>query len=124
MQPHVSVIIPTYNRLHYLQEALPSALPQTYSNFELIVCDDSRSDAIRDYVTSIGDPRIRYHGNPRNLGIALNTLSGFRAARGQLLSTLHDDDLWEPDFLEKLVRPFDLYPDVVVSFSDHHIIDG
>ena len=49
----ISIIIPTHNRLHYLQEALESALNQTYSNIEVIICDNASTDEtynfFRDY---------------------------------------------------------------------------
>ncbi len=122
-EPTVTIVVPTYKRLHYLQEALPSALRQTYRDFEVIVSDDGASKEIADYVASLSDPRIRYRGNVCNMGIAMNNFSAFAEARGKYIASLHDDDLWEPDFLETLVPLLEADETVTVAFCDHHIID-
>ena len=122
--PKVSIVLPTYKRLDYLQIALPSALAQTYAAFEVIVSDDSASPAIAAYVASLADPRIRYRSNPRNLGIALNNWAAFAEARGSYIANLHDDDIWEPTFLEIAVAALDADPAVSVAFCDHHVIDA
>lgn len=122
--PTVTVVVPAYQRLRYLQEALRSALGQTYADFELIVSDDGASDEIADYITSLGDPRLRYRRNQHNLGIAMNNLAAFSEARGKYIASLHDDDIWEPGFLEALVPPLEADDEISVAFCDHHVIDG
>lgn len=123
-EPTVTIIVPTYRRLLFLREALTGVLRQTYRDFELIVSDDGASDEIADYVASLKDPRIRYRRNERNLGIALNNLAAFREARGKYIASLHDDDIWEPDFLAVLVPLLEADPEVTVAFCDHYIIDA
>ncbi len=122
--PTVTVIVPTYRRLRYLKEALPSAISQTYHDFELIVSDDGASDEIAEYVASLGDLRLRYRRNQRNLGIAMNNLAAFSEARGKYIASLHDDDIWDPGFLEALVPPLEADDEISVAFCDHHVIDG
>jgi len=122
-EPTVTVVVPTYQRLHYLKEALASALAQTYHDFELIVSDDSSSDEIANYVASLTDPRIRYRRNAENLGIAMNNYAAFSEAGGKYIANLHDDDAWEPDFLATLVPILEADPEVAVAFSDHYIMD-
>nr|MDJ0677717.1 glycosyltransferase [Calothrix sp. MO_167.B42] len=51
-QPLVSVIIPTYNRCHYLQEAINSAIQQTYQNIEIIISDNCSIDDTQEIVES------------------------------------------------------------------------
>ena len=122
--PTVTVVVPAYQRLRYLQEALRSAIGQTYADFELIVSDDGASDEIADYIASLGDPRLRYRRNQHNLGIAMNNLAAFSEARGKYIASLHDDDIWEPGFLEALVPPLEADDEISVAFCDHHVIDG
>src|SRR5579883_1003872 len=123
-QPLVSVIIPTYNRPNYLKEAIASAVQQTYENIEIIVSDDCSPESPQRIVESFGDPRIRFQRNPRNLGISLNIIGAFQQARGKYIASLNDDDIWNEDFLDKLVGYLETYPDLVLAFSDHHIMDS
>ncbi|WP_310410067.1 glycosyltransferase [Chamaesiphon sp. OTE_8_metabat_110] len=122
--PAVSIIMPAYKRIDYLKEAIESALAQTFTDFEIVVCDDSAEPKIADLCQSYEDSRIIYRANPQNLGIAMNNLSGFQAARADLLTKLDDDDRWLPDFLEKLVPEMLSNPNICLSFCDHWIIDA
>ena len=121
--PTVSIVIPTYQRLRYLQEALSSALRQTYQDFEVIVSDDDSSEQIARYVSSLGDRRVRYRSNSQTLGIAMNNFAAFSEAKGKYIASLHDDDLWEPSFLETMVPPMQTDEEITVVFCDHHLID-
>ena len=109
-QPLVSVVIPTYNRPAYLREAIASALRQSYVNIEILVRDNASTDETRKVVQAFPDPRIRYHRHPANVGPTENVIGGCREARGVFVAHLHDDDVWEPDFLEKLVPPLQQDP--------------
>jgi glycosyltransferase involved in cell wall biosynthesis len=122
--PLVSVVVPTFNRTHYLSAALESALAQTYPNIEVIVSDDASTEDIFGAVVSrFSDRRIKYHRNPSNLGMGLNTWGALVRASGKYVATLHDDDLWEPDFLETLVPPMERDDSLSVAFCDHWVID-
>jgi glycosyltransferase involved in cell wall biosynthesis len=122
-EPLVSVVLPTYNRVNYLREALSSALNQTYQNFELLVRDNASTEETRKVVQAFCDPRIRYHRHAENIGQTENVIGGFREASGEFVTNLHDDDVWEPTFLEKLVPPLQQNSGAGVAFSDHYIID-
>jgi glycosyltransferase involved in cell wall biosynthesis len=122
-EPTVTIVVPAYQRLHYLQEALASALKQTYQNFELIVSDDGGSDEIAGYVESLKDPRLRYRRNTRKLGIAMNNFTAFSDARGKYIASLHDDDAWEAGFLAALVPPLEADDKIAVAFCDHYLVD-
>lgn len=123
-QSLVSVIIPTYNRPDYLKQAIASAVSQTYKNIEIIVSDDCSPENPQKIVESFGDPRIRFGRNPKNLGIAQNVIGAFKLARGKYVASLNDDDIWNEDFLEKLVQKLDANPDLVLAFCDHHVMDS
>lgn len=99
----VSVIIPTYNRCKYVQEAIDSVLAQTYKNFELIVIDDGSNDGTGEVIKSKYDGKLTYiwqenqeRSSARNLGISLSS--------GKYLAFLDSDDKWHPEKLERLVR--------------------
>jgi glycosyltransferase involved in cell wall biosynthesis len=120
--PLVSVILPTYNRVSYLTKALESVLAQTYGHTEILVSDNAASREVADLVASYGDPRVRYRHNGGNIGPMRNALAAYREARGEYVSTLHDDDLWEPTLLEELVPPLEAERDLVLAFSDHWVM--
>jgi glycosyltransferase involved in cell wall biosynthesis len=118
------VIIPTYNRPEFLKKAIASAVGQTYRNLEIIVSDDCSPESPQVIIDSFQDPRIRLRRNPQNLGIALNVTSAFKAATGKYVASLNDDDLWNEDYLAKLVPYLEANPDLVVAFCDHYVIDS
>lgn len=122
--PLVSVVVPTFNRVRYLGEALRSAVAQTYEAIEIIVSDDaSTKDVFEAVVAPLGDSRIVYRRNPKTLGMGLNIWGALTSAKGKYVATLHDDDIWEPAFLSRLVPPLERDPSIGVAFCDHTIID-
>lgn len=123
-QSLVSVIIPTYNRPAYLREAIASVVKQTYRNIEIIVSDDCSSASPEAIVESFQDPRIKFRRNATNLGIGLNATYAFKEAQGKYVASLNDDDMWNEDFLKKLVTHLDANPDLVLAFCDYHVMNS
>ncbi|HFK1812283.1 TPA: glycosyltransferase [Bacillus cereus] len=117
-KPKVSIIIPTYN-CSYVDQAIISALNQTYPNKEIIVIDDGSSrefDKVIPYLNV-----IRYYWKPnRGTGSALNL--GIEHANGDYFTWLSSDDLYEPDKLEKQVK-FMLTNNLDVSYTNYSFID-
>ena len=119
----VSVIIPTYNRPDYLKKSLESAVNQTYRNLEIIVSDNASEVSPEELVKSFNDSRIHFYRHERNIGMLANVQSAFLRANGKYVASLLDDDLWESEFVERLVLPLEEHPDLALSFCDHFIID-
>ena len=127
--PLVSVIIPTFNRPKYFQEALESALNQTYRNFEIVVSDDSTNNKteklIQPYLEKY--PCIKYF---RNKGFTAddnyNFLRKYNNPDAEYVNWLMDDDLFYPTKIEKMVEVYRNNPNVslVVSARDHIDKDG
>lgn len=123
--PLVSILVPTYNRAGYLRGALHSALAQTYAPLEVIVLDDASSDPTPDVAAEFAaDPRVRCVRHAANGGIAENWRAGIEAARGTFFCLLHDDDTFEPGFVEALIAPLRNDPDLIVCFCDHFVMDA
>jgi glycosyltransferase involved in cell wall biosynthesis len=124
--PPVTVIVTVYNRTSYIKDALRGVIEQTFKSYEVIITDDSSndssSDSVRAICASFGDSRIRYRKNQITLGVALNLRMAMREARGRYIAILNDDDVWEPDFLERLIPPLDRDPTVVLSFCDYWLM--
>jgi hypothetical protein len=98
--PLVSIIIPTYNRRHWLPAALRSVADQRYANVEIIVVNDGGDD-VSDLVAAT--PRARLVENERNSGVTFSINAGISAARGEYVALLADDDLMCPDQVSRLV---------------------
>ncbi|MEA5504077.1 glycosyltransferase family 2 protein [Halotia wernerae UHCC 0503] len=122
-EPLVSVIIPTYNRPEYLKQAIASAVKQTYQNIEIIVFDNCSLENPQAIVESFQDPRIKFWRQQQNIGMLANQISAFSMAQGKYLASLHDDDMWNDDFLAKLVPHLEANYGLVLAFCDHYIID-
>ena len=99
MMPRVSVLIPAYNAERFVAQAINSALAQTHRDVEVIVVDDSSTDATPRILASYGD-EIRVHRQP-NSGAAAARNAAAKLATGEWLALLDADDLWERDKLEQ-----------------------
>lgn len=122
--PAVSVVLPTYDRLEYLKEAVDSVLAQTITDWELIVVDDGSTDATVAWLESLGDERIIVVRQPhtgnrsalRNLGVA--------RARARWIAFLDSDDLWVPDKLSRQLEQLAANPSRRWSCTGVRFIDG
>ncbi|OYD95951.1 glycosyl transferase [Nostoc sp. 'Peltigera membranacea cyanobiont' 213] len=123
-QPLVSVIIPTYNRPEYLKQAIASAIQQTYQNIEIIISDNCSEEDTQAIVASFADLRIRFWRHEQNVGMLANQQHAFKMAQGKYVASLHDDDMWNEDFLAKLIPPLEENPDLIIAFCDQYIIDA
>jgi len=96
MEPLVSVIIPTYNRVHLLTETVQSVRNQSFRDFEIIIVDDGSSDGTAEWLKEQQDLVVI---TQFNAGIATSRNNGAAAARGTWLACLDHDDLWAEDKL-------------------------
>ncbi len=113
----VTVIIPTYNRVHHISAAIDSVLAQTFQGFELIVVDDGSADETESVLKSKFEGRIQYI-RQKNLGPAAARNTGIREARSDLIAFLDSDDVWLPDKLESQM-PAMLDKRVILSYTNH-----
>lgn len=123
--PTVSIGLAVFNGERYLQQAIDSILAQTFTDFELIVCDndsDDRTEEIcRQYAES--DARIRYYRNPTNIGGVNNENLTFELSRGKYFRLMAHDDLLTPELIEKSVKVLAENPEVILCYSDIIVID-
>lgn len=102
--PLVTVLISAYNRSAVLRYALASAIRQTYPKLDILVVGDGCTDDSEQVVAAAGDPRVRWINLDRNTGSQAGpNQAGLRAARGELIAYLGQDDLWRRDHVALLV---------------------
>lgn len=100
-RPAVSVILPTFNRLHYLRQAVQSVFDQTLADWELVIADDGSEPETIAYLDALARRgnvqllKLTHTGNPSAVRNA-----ALRVARGDFVAFLDSDDLWLPRKLE------------------------
>ena len=99
----IGILIPTFNRLAYLREALDSVLSQTLKAFQIVVIDNGSTDGTSCYMQTLSDPRVRYVVNEKNLGPigSINKGIGLMTDEVSWCTILCDDDLLEPNYIEQ-----------------------
>lgn len=99
--PAVTLVVPCYNGLPFLEWTLDSIARQTLSDFECIVVDDASTDGSAAMISSFcrRDPRFRLIKHRANAGLSASRNTGLRAARGQYIAFLDADDLLNPEGL-------------------------
>lgn len=120
--PKVSVIIPTYNRRDYVQEAIDSVLAQTYTDYEVIVVDDGSTDHTGEVLQARYGEGIRYKWQ-KNQGESQARNEGLSLSQGEYVAFLDSDDLWLPHKLARQLSELTLHPDVDMVFSQAWMID-
>jgi glycosyltransferase involved in cell wall biosynthesis len=101
MQPDVTVVIPTHNRLGLVPATIASVLRQRGVGIQVVVVDDGSTDGSGAWLDRVAarEPRLEvvHHARPRRLPAARN--AGLARARGRWVAFCDDDDLWAPDKL-------------------------
>lgn len=123
---NISVVMATYNGEKHLLEQLDSISNQTRPPDELVVQDDSSTDAtahiVREFARDAGFP-VNLSANPRNLGSTVTFEKAIRRASGDLIFLSDQDDVWVPSKLELLEKGFTELPSVGLIFSDAMLVD-
>ncbi len=112
----VSVVIPTYNRLPKVKEAINSVLKQTYRDFELWIVDDGSTDGTGKALKVFGNEIKCISQANRGVSAARNL--GLRVSRGKYVAFLDSDDLWQPRKLEIQVRCMEANPQFPLCYTD------
>ena len=95
----VSVVIASYNSSAYIVRSVQSVLNQTYTNLEIIICDDASTDDTCALINQLDDRRIKLICLAANGGQAAARNTAIRAATGRYIAFLDSDDYWLPDKL-------------------------
>jgi GT2 family glycosyltransferase len=128
--PHVSVVLLNYNGRQYIQQCVESVLRSDYSNFELIIVDNSSTDKSIDIIDQNTDSRISIIRSSKNLGFAAGNNLGAQYAKGDYLAFINIDTLVDSRWLTELISVME-YDDTIgvaqpkiLALDDKEIYDS
>ena len=124
--PKVTVYIPAYNCIDYVEQAVESALNQTFTDLEVVICNDGSTDGTGKLLDEL------YGANPRvvvihqeNSGISNASNTAIRAGKGEYILQLDADDVLLPIAAESLVRVFEENKiDIGFVYGDSYLINA
>jgi len=105
-EPLGSVIIPTCDRPKLLKRAVKSVFGQNYSNFEVIIVDDSVKSSAKEVLEPFPKAKLKYVRLNEHGGGSVARNVGIQIAKGDFIAFLDDDDEYLPNFLGDLVQLF------------------
>ena len=116
-KPLVSICIPTYNGEKYLRQCLETCINQSYSDYEIIICDDGSSDhtssIIKEYI--LKSDKIIFFQNEKNLGLVGNWNKCIEKSNGEWIKFVFQDDFIALNCLEKFVSHITSFTWLIVS---------
>lgn len=111
---------PTYNGARFLREALTSILGQTHRDVTLLCLDDASSDDSAAIAASLG---VRVLRNEQRLGLAANWNRALDLCESEFLVIAHQDDVYAPQFLERMIGVLDRHPNAFAAHCKSLAID-
>ena len=105
-----SVVIPLYNKEHYIEATIRSVLSQTCQDFEVIVVDDGSKDNSLALARKYESDRVRVIAQ-ENQGVSVARNTGIENARGKFIAFLDADDQWQANYLATIQGLTDQYPE-------------
>lgn len=120
----VSIVIPVYNGMPTLPDAVGSALAQTYADLEVVVIDNASTDGGSDWLRDQRDPRMRIIHRDSLQPAADNWDQAIAESRGAYVKLLCADDTIEPAAVERQVADLAAAPTAVMAASRRRVIDA
>jgi len=125
--PLVSIIMPVYNGLKFLDSAIISIFNQTYKDWELLLIDDGSADGslkrIQEWTEKDGRIKAYCHDGNKNFGVSATRNLGLKHATGKYLAFLDCDDIWYPNKLSEQVAILESDPELVLAYCKAIVID-
>jgi len=126
MRPVVSIIVPIFNRLHYLRPAVESVFAQTFPDWELILADDGSDCETVAYMHQLQQqqPRVMLLRLPHRGSVSAVRNTGLREASGEYIAFLDTDDVWAPTKLETQIASLRANSDRKWSYTGFRMVDA
>jgi glycosyltransferase involved in cell wall biosynthesis len=131
MNPKVSFVLPTRNRIEWMPQSLQSLIDQTEKDIEIIVVNDNSDDGTKEFLDDYAkkDPRIVVVHNSENQGGGRSRNIGMKCAKAPIIGVCDDDDFYPPTRAEEILRWFSEHPEselvnfpyMRVGYFDEHL---
>lgn len=121
--PKISIICPSYNHEKYVGYFIESVLAQTVQDFELIIVDDCSTDNNVKEIEKFYDKRIKLIKHEYNQGINAGLNDGFKYASAEYLCFSASDDIFERDYIEKVLKAFSENTEINAVYCNLSVID-
>src|SRR5688572_6642947 len=115
-KPLISVVMPVYNALPFLDDSVNSILTQTFTDFEFVIFDDASTDGSVERLRqwAVRDNRIKLHESTTQLGLSGSSNAVVTHARAAIVARMDADDVAHPDRLRRQWQIIETQPDVAV----------
>ena len=118
-------MVPYYADPRYLIELVDSVRRQTRGDWLLTIVDDQYpGTAAQDYITEIGDSRISYQRNERNLGVIANVSRCLTLGKAEYVVVMGADDALEPSYVDVVLNAFEQHTDAIMVHPGVVLVDG
>ncbi|MGC6430076.1 MAG: glycosyltransferase family 2 protein [Jejuia sp.] len=121
MTPAFSIIIPLYNKEHYIKSTLESVLNQSFSDFEIIIVNDGSTDKSEEKAQAVLQNFKNFTlVNQKNSGLSATRNKGISLAKGTIIALLDADDIWHKDFLQSIWQLYLNFPEASFYGTDYY----
>lgn len=115
--PKVSICVPAYGNPEGIARLLKSVREQSFTDYEVVLTDDSADDGVKAAAESAGIEKLIYHKNESRLGATANWNEAVRRSCGEYIKLMHHDDWFsQADSLERFVHMLEEAPEAVLAF--------
>ncbi|OIQ25372.1 glycosyltransferase [uncultured Vibrio sp.] len=119
--PLVSIVMPTYNRVHIIERAINSVIAQSYSHWELIIVDDGSNDGTKELIESLDNNQIRYVESEGNQGVSVARNTGLELSNGQYITYLDSDNDWRENYLLMMIGGMENNPEFDCAYTGQYL---
>lgn len=120
----VSVVMPVFNGMPYIREAVESILVQDYQNLELLILDNASTDGTRDFLQSISDPRVKVTCRTETQSVGANWTEATELASGDFVKLVCADDVVAPHALTAQVTALSENPSAAMVASRRDVVNA
>lgn len=121
--PKISIVMPSYNQVQFIEKSILSILNQNYPNTELIIIDGGSNDGTVDIIKKY-DNKITLWISEKDKGQSDALNKGFNKCTGEIFGWLNSDDVYLPNAFKNVVSIFKKNVDKSIVFGDWLFIDN